>query len=121
MKFAISSTGDTLTSKVEPRFGRCPYFIIYDDESEDLEVLDNGAQSASGGAGVQAAQTIANSGAEVVLTGNVGPKALQTLEAAGISVYPGASGTVQESIAKYISGEMDSAAGPTVNSHSGMG
>jgi predicted Fe-Mo cluster-binding NifX family protein len=121
MKIAISSTGDSLTSAIDFRFGRCPYFIIYNIDSEDFEVLDNGAYSASGGAGVQAAQAVVNSGAEAVLTGNVGPKALQALEAAGLSVYPGARGTVKESIAEYIAGELDSTAGPTVGSHYGMG
>jgi predicted Fe-Mo cluster-binding NifX family protein len=120
MKIAISSTGDSLSSEVDLRFGRCQYFIIYGDESENFEVLDNDAQQASGGAGVQAAQTIVNSGAKAVLTGNVGPKALQTLEAAGLAVFLGASGTVKETIAKYVAGGMESAAGPSVGSNSGL-
>jgi predicted Fe-Mo cluster-binding NifX family protein len=120
MKIAISSSGDTLTSEVDPRFGRCRCFIIYDDKSLEFEVLNNAAQSASGGAGVEAAQTIANSGAEIVLTGNVGPNAFQALKAAELPVFLGARGSIKETIQKYQAGDLDSPSGPSVSSHFGM-
>ena len=120
MKLAISSRGNTLESEVDPRFGRCQYFIVYDDESEELEALNNEAQSAAGGAGIRAAQTVIQNGAKVVLTGNVGPNAFQTLEAGGVSVFTGASGTVKEAIQRYKAGELNSSENPSVRSHFGM-
>jgi predicted Fe-Mo cluster-binding NifX family protein len=120
MKLAISSRGNTLESEVDPRFGRCQYFIVQDDASGEFEALNNSAKSASGGAGIQAAQTVVDSGAKVVLTGNVGPNAFQALTAGGVSVYTGASGTIKEAIERYKAGELDSTENPSVGSHFGM-
>ena len=120
MKVGISSTGENLDANVDQRFGRCKYFLIVDTESMEFEVLSNENAMASGGAGIQTAQTIANKGVDAVLTGNVGPNAFQTLSAAGIKVFTGASGTIKESIEKYKKGELKETEAPNVGSHSGM-
>ena len=106
MKIGISSTGENLDANVDQRFGRCKYFIIVDTESMEFEVLSNGSAMAFGGAGIQAAQTIARTGAKVVVTGGVGPNAFRTLSAAGMKVFTGASGTIKESVEKYKKGEL---------------
>lgn len=120
MKIGVSSTGENLDANVDQRFGRCKYFLIVDTESMEFEVLSNENAMASGGAGIQAAQTIAKTGAEVVVTGNVGPNAFQTLSAAGMKIFTGASGTIKESIEKYKKGELKETEAPNVDSHSGM-
>jgi predicted Fe-Mo cluster-binding NifX family protein len=120
MKVGISSTGENLDANVDQRFGRCKYFLIVDTESMEFEVLSNENAMASGGAGIQAAQTIAKTGAEVVVTGNVGPNAFQTLSAAGMKIFTGASGTIKESIEKYKKGELKETEVASVGSHSGM-
>ena len=120
MKIGVSSTGENLDANVDQRFGRCKYFLIVDTESMEFEVLSNENAMASGGAGIQAAQTIAKTGAEVVVTGNVGPNAFQTLSAAGMKIFTGASGTIKESIEKYKKGELNETEAPNVGSHSGM-
>jgi predicted Fe-Mo cluster-binding NifX family protein len=120
MKVGISSTGENLDANVDQRFGRCKYFLIVDTESMEFEVLSNENAMASGGAGIQAAQTIAKTGAEVVVTGNVGPNAFQTLSAAGMKIVTGASGTIKESIEKYKKGELKETEVASVGSHSGM-
>ena len=79
MKLCITSSGQNLDDTIDPRFGRCQYFIMVDSESMRFEAIQNPAISAGGGAGIQAAQLVANQGAEVVLTGNVGPNAFNTL------------------------------------------
>ena len=91
MKVGITSNGENLDSDIDQRFGRCKYFIIVDTETMDFEALSNENMMASGGAGIQAAQTIANKGVEAVITGNIGPNAFQTLAAAGIKIYTDAS------------------------------
>ena len=120
MKIGVTSTGEDLHANVDPRFGRCKYFLILDAESMEFEVLSNENAMASGGAGIQTAQTIANKGVEAVVTGNVGPNAFQTLSAAGIKVFTGASGTIKEAVEKYKKGELNETEAPNAGSHSGM-
>jgi len=121
MKIGITSTGENLDADVDQRFGRCKYFLIVDADSMEFEVLSNENAMASGGAWIQTTQTIANKVVEAVLTGNVGPNAFQTLSAAGIKVFTGASGTIKESVEKYKKGELKETESPNVGSHSGMG
>jgi predicted Fe-Mo cluster-binding NifX family protein len=121
LKIAISSSGDNLDSMLDPRFGRCQYFVYVDLESMKFEALPNESLNAMGGAGIQAAQNVANKQVEVVLTGNIGPNAFQTLEAAGVKVFTGLTGTIKEVVEKYKSGELKETSQPNVGSHSGMG
>lgn len=106
MKIAVTSTGDGLASDVDGRFGRCNYFVIVDTETMELESIDNQAQQAIGGAGVEAAQTISSSGAEAVITGNVGPNAYSALSAAGVDIYTGATGSVRDAVTDYKEGNL---------------
>jgi len=102
MKIAVTSTGRTLTSKVDPRFGRASYFIIIDSESGDFQAVENSQNlNLPQGAGIQAGKTIIENGAEVLITGNCGPKAFKVLESAGISIITGAKGTVDEVVQMY--------------------
>jgi len=121
MKIAITSTGIDLTSQVEPRFGRCPYFIIIDPDSEKFESIENPNVQAMGGAGIQSAQLIANKSAEIVLTGSCGPNAFQTLTAAGVKVITGVSGTIKDALSRFKSGQLQPIQQPNVGSHFGMG
>ncbi len=86
-----------------------------------FEAIPNVAAGAMGGAGIQAAQTVASRGVKVLITGNVGPNAFQALSAAGIKIATGAFGTVREVIEKYKRGELKETSMPTVGGHFGMG
>jgi predicted Fe-Mo cluster-binding NifX family protein len=119
MKICVTTSGKALDSLVDPRFGRAAYFAIVDSESMAFETVPNAAVSAMGGAGIQAAQTLAKKGVDVLITGNVGPNAFQALTSAGIKVIVGASGTVQEVIEKYRRGELKETNSPTVEGHFG--
>jgi len=120
MKIGITSTGENLEADIDQRFGRCRYFIFVDIESMKFEILPNDNLMASGGAGIQAAQTIANKGVQAIITGNVGPNAFQTLSAAGVKIFTGQSGTIRDAIEKFKKGELKETQGPNVGSHSGM-
>ncbi len=120
MKIAVTSRSNNLESEIDPRFGRCSFFLIIDTDTMDFKSISNESAMSSGGAGIQAAQTIAKVGAEVVITGNIGPNAFQTLSAAGIKVYTGANGTIKEVIEKYNKGELKKTESASVNSHFGM-
>jgi predicted Fe-Mo cluster-binding NifX family protein len=120
VKVAITSQGNGLDAQVDLRFGRCAYFIIIDPETEEAEAVSNSSADAMGGAGPQAAQTIADKGAEVVITGNVGPNAFRTLSAANMRIYQAAAGTVKETLAKYKSGELKELSNSSVPGHFGL-
>jgi len=120
MKICITSQGDNLDSQVDPRFGRCQYFIIADTETLKFESVKNPNIDTRGGAGIQSGQFVSTKEAKIVLTGNVGPNAFQTLQAAGVDVFTGISGTVKDAIEKYKKGEFKPAQSPSVNSKFGM-
>ena len=121
MKICVTATANNLDAQIDPRFGRCSYLVIVNPETMQFEAVPNMAASASGGAGIQAAQTVANKGVKLLITGNVGPKAFQALASASIEVATGAFGTVREAVEKYKRGELSNTGAPTVGGHFGMG
>jgi len=121
VKVCVSAVAETLDAQVDPRFGRCPYFVVVDSETMQFEAISNMASGAMGGAGIQAAQIIAGRGVKVLITGNVGPNAFQALSASGIKIVTGAFGTVREAVEKFKKGELRETSAPTVRGHFGMG
>ncbi len=122
MKICVTAAGSGLDAQVDPRFGRCQYFTIVEPDTMQFESMDNASIAAAGGAGIQSAQFIANQGVECVLTGNVGPNASDTLQAAGIKVIIGVSGTVREAVEAFKNGKLQPpTSGPSVVAHFGMG
>jgi predicted Fe-Mo cluster-binding NifX family protein len=121
MKIAVSATGKDLSCQIDPRFGRCQYFIFVNPETMEFEALENEGLMASGGAGVQAAQLVVQKGAKSVITGNLGPNAASALSASGINVYLVPGGTVKDVVEGYKSGRLSEASGATVPPHFGMG
>ncbi len=100
---AVSSEGPSMDDPVDPRFGRAAGFLIVDLETQAVRYIDNGAsQTRAQGAGIQAAETVVRSGAKVVLTGFVGPKAFDALAAAGVQVAQNLDGlTVREAVQRF--------------------
>ena len=121
MKVAISSSGRTLESNVDSRFGRCPYFLIYDTDSGDIKAIENQSRQAMGGAGIQAAQMVSDKKVDAVVTGNIGPNAFKVLSAASINVFSGVTGTVEKAIEKIKSGQLKTTSAPDAPSHFGTG
>jgi len=121
MRVAVTAYGPSLDAIVDPRFGRCAYFVLVETEDLQFEAVENPSLSLGGGAGIQSAQFVAEKGVQVVLTGNCGPNAHQTLSAAGIEVVVGCSGTVSEVLERHHSGQLSASTAPNVPEHSGMG
>ncbi|RJR39601.1 MAG: dinitrogenase iron-molybdenum cofactor biosynthesis protein [Deltaproteobacteria bacterium] len=118
MKIVLSASGPDLEAQVEPRFGRAPYFLMVDTETMACEALTNGQNlQAAQGAGIQAAAMITRQRPAAVLTGHCGPKAFNTLLAAGIGVILGMKGPVREAVQKYQAGKLAPARVPDVASH----
>lgn len=106
MKVLITARNKGADAEVDPRFGRAPYFAVYETEQDSLDFVDNKQNvEAPSGAGIQAAANVAKTGAEVVITGNCGPKAFRTLTEANIKVVIGATGKISEAIEKFKKGE----------------
>jgi predicted Fe-Mo cluster-binding NifX family protein len=120
-KIAVTTNGKDLDAPMSSIFGRCSTYILVDTETMQFEVLENPAIGAPGGAGIQAAQFIANRGAQAVLTGNVGPNAFGVLQAANIPVYLFGDATVRQAVEAYNAGQLTAIAGASAPAHAGMG
>ncbi|RCV65455.1 putative Fe-Mo cluster-binding protein, NifX family [Methanophagales archaeon] len=121
MKVCVTATAGDLNAQVDPRFGRCQYFVFVDSDTMAFEAMTNEAIAAPGGAGIQAAQAVVNKGVSVVISGNIGPNAFQVLSTAGVKIATGAYGTVQEAIEMYKTGGLNETGVSTVSAHAGMG
>lgn len=88
MKIAFTAHGEDCHATMDSRFGRTDYFVIYDQENDSWSCLPNTQNiEAAHGAGIQAGQNLAKTGAKAVITGHVGPKAFKVLETEQIAMY----------------------------------
>ncbi len=115
MKIATSASGPSLEDLVDPRFGRCAFFLIIDTGTLDFEVIENSSKNLSGGAGIEAAQRVADQGVTHVLTGRCGPNAEKVLSAAKIHIVDGCEGTVREAVERFRAGSVSTAQRPAVD------
>jgi predicted Fe-Mo cluster-binding NifX family protein len=74
MKVAITSTGNSLESTLDERFGRCSYFVIYDTESKSTEFIPNPNKEAENGAGPASVQLVASRNVNKIVSGEFGMK-----------------------------------------------
>ncbi len=118
MKVAVTAQGTDLNAAMDPRFGRARYFIVVDTETLEFSAVDNQMNlNAAQGAGIQAGRNVVELGVAAVITGHVGPKAFATLQAGGIQIYHGASGTVADAIEQYQTGKLQLAQAADVEGH----
>ncbi|MBU8849686.1 MAG: NifB/NifX family molybdenum-iron cluster-binding protein [Desulfobacterales bacterium] len=120
MKIGISSTGKDMNSQIDPRFGRCAYFMVIQTDDMSFDVFDNEYKSMGGGAGIQAANFIHSKDVEVVLTGNCGPNAMNVFSECKIDVVTGQAGLIKDVVGKFKKGELKPSVSPTVNEKSGV-
>ena len=116
MKIAVSSTGPGLDAQISPVFGRCPWFVIVevkDKEIKSSKDLQNTAAVRPGGAGITAAQIVANEKVDVVITSNIGPRAFDVMRQLGIKIFIAGPGTVREVVQRYLKGELQEMSAPT--------
>ncbi len=120
MKVVVSSTGENLESQIDPRFGRCSFFIIIDTEDMSFESFNNENLALSGGAGIQSASFVASKEVKAVLTGNCGPKAMQVFSTAGVDVFTGFSGNVKDAVEQFKKGGLNPTTEATVGEKAGV-
>lgn len=120
MKICISSKGNSMNSMMDPRFGRAAYFVIVDTDTMASEIIENSAAASGGGAGITSGQLMSDKGIEALITGNVGPNAMNVLKAANIEIYSGSSSkSVEENVDAFKKGILEKITA-TVPSHYGM-
>ena len=118
MKVAVTSQGKELTSEVDQRFGRAKFLLVVDTETGDFAVHDNEVNlNAVQGAGIQTGQNIANLDVEAVITGNVGPNAFKTLNAAGVKIFLAERNTVAEAVESFKAGNLKEVDNANVEGH----
>lgn len=120
MKICVTATGKDLESKLDARFGRAENFIIVDSDTMYFEVIDNSLNVASGGAGIKSGQVVIDKGINVLITGNVGPNAMNVLTAGGVKIYKGSNKSVKENIEDCKNGLLSEINNP-VDQHFGLG
>jgi predicted Fe-Mo cluster-binding NifX family protein len=120
MKVCISSTVDSINGLTDGRFGRCPFYAIYDDETKEYEFVENEGAKAAQGAGIKAAQIVVDNGVDIVITGNLGPNAIRVLQAGNIKIFKMLGDNIKEQIEYYNEGKLISIDKPGA-SHMGMG
>ena len=121
MKIAVSSSGQDLEAQLDPRFGRCSYFLIIDTDDMSFDVFENENAALGGGAGIQAAQFVASKNVKAVVTGNCGPNAMQVLSASGVRTYVGQKGTIKNVLEKFKNGQLTPSTEANVSYHAGTG
>ena len=122
MKVCVTAAASGIDAPMDPRFGRCPFFVVVDLDSMSEISIPNANVDAASGAGIQAAQEVARQGVSALITGNIGPNAMQTLSAANIDIYQCQGGaTVRATLEAFRRGEISKIEAPSVPAHSGSG
>lgn len=118
MRVVVTAQGPTLDALADPRFGRAKYLILVDTDTGEHSAVDNEVNlNAAQGAGIQTGRKVVELEAQAVVTGNVGPKAFTTLNAGGVAIHTGASGTVREAIEDFKAGRLQQAQSANVEGH----
>ena len=107
MRVAISTTGLDLDAALDPRFGRTRHLVVCATDTETSSHHENPtAVNAEHGAGIRTAEFVASLGVQAVISGAVGPKAMQVLRAAGIKAYASSATTARAALAELRSGRL---------------
>ena len=106
MKVALTCQGQSLEHDLDQRFGRAATILVVDLDTNFVEVIDNGANAPSGGAGIAAAQRLVDRNVAAVITGQIGPNALSVLKAADMALYQGIAGSAKQNLAAYKAGQL---------------
>jgi predicted Fe-Mo cluster-binding NifX family protein len=118
MKVAITAEGQELSSMIDLRFGRAKWVHVVDTDTGEHQVQDNAVHlNLPQGAGIQTGQNIANLGVEAVITGNVGPNAFRTLNAAKIKIFLTAQQTVEQAVVALKGGRLQEIGQANVEGH----
>jgi predicted Fe-Mo cluster-binding NifX family protein len=120
VKIVVTANGTDLDAPASPVFGRCPTYIFVQTETMQFEAVENPAVGAASGAGIQAAQLVVERGAQAVVTGNVGPNALDVFRSAGLPIYLFTGATVREAVDAFNAGSLQPVGSASAQAGMGM-
>lgn len=106
MKIALPVNEKSMESSICQSFGRTPYFLIYDTESKESLFIDNSAAASQGGAGIKAAQTIADNNVNALLTPRCGENAAEVIKAANVKIYKTLNDSIKDNIDALNNGKL---------------
>ena len=106
MRLAIPVDEQSMESSVCPSFGRTPYFLFYNTVTKESYFLDNSAVASQGGAGIRAAQVVADNGVNALLTPRCGENAEEVLRKSEVFIYKTIAGTAQQNIDAFIAEQL---------------
>jgi predicted Fe-Mo cluster-binding NifX family protein len=121
MKIIVCSTGESIDSEIDARFGRCKYFVIVETENKEIKnvsAVENQGALQGHGAGIRAVEQVGEIKADVVIAGHLGPNASRVLSQLQIKAYQG-SGTIKDAVMKHLNGELTEIT-DIAKPHSGM-
>lgn len=108
MKIILTSVTPNIESEVDPRFGRGAYLLVIDPDTLEWQAHPNPGVNTPGGAGIKAAQFVAEQQPDAVISGDFGPHAFDALNAAGLPMYMyGNCRTVREAITRFKAGQLE--------------
>jgi predicted Fe-Mo cluster-binding NifX family protein len=112
MRIAISADNSAgLDSIVSPHFGRCAYYLFIDlegDQVQELRAVENPYHGRHQPG--QVPHFIQSQGADVMLSGGMGRRAIAAFQQYGIQTVTGVTGTVRHALSQYLSGAAQGAA-----------
>ena len=107
MKITVPMNEQNMGTGLCPSFGRAPFFLFYDTETKEAKWIKNSAAESAGGAGIAAAQILADSGVEALITPRCGENAQKVLSGAHIEVYRSTDGTARQNIDALAAGKLE--------------
>jgi predicted Fe-Mo cluster-binding NifX family protein len=108
LKICVTAKDGSVDAPAEPTFGRSPYFVIFDEESNEVSSIKNPFADAAGGVGPKAVQLLIDNKVDILITGQMGGNAQRAMGASKISVYQfRESGTVSDAIARFRANELE--------------
>lgn len=107
MKVIVPANESTLKGGICVSFGRAPYFLVLDTQSDVIKCVENPGAASSGGAGIKAAQAVVDENVEAILVPRIGKNASEVLDAAQIRIYRSVSGNILENLEAYKSHKLE--------------
>lgn len=106
MKIFISAESKEKNSLMDPRFGRCQVFSVYDTETNKFIFLDNPGYTSAGGAGIKASNFLIDQKADVLITGHLGPNAMEVLKCSTIKTYTSVPKNINDVLKDYLENKL---------------